>query len=333
MVHLIEKLGNGLEIKWNWNLEDGEEYYQDETGYYEKRNYEQLQLEMQKWLNTLCRNFDQEGEKQLMISLPLGSPRMKRDFFAVSPIQIWERDWFNKVANLEPELLQWAGKEFFIWWNREPDALFYKQTGIALLNVDCPWHFPADDTEKKILVTIDRCFEEARKIDPFIELPDEDWITVRNFLSDSETDIPQSVYGYRKHLMTFDLTDNWLIDLPGTMYRSEDGNTIVFYDHTFTVRLLAYGISKENSDADYAEHFFDKNQNVGAGTEVIYSETELAGKAIVYYAIDEEAKSEYWILQGVKVKNDRFLLSTICYPTEEHKQWAVQTWNSLNNPD
>jgi hypothetical protein len=31
----------------------------------------------------------------------------------------------------------------------------------------------------------------------------------------------------------------------------------------------------------------------------LYSETELAGKAIVYYALDKEANSEYWILQGV----------------------------------
>lgn len=331
LIELIEKLGNSLGIKWNWNLEEGEEYYQDETGYFEHRNYEQLQLEMLKWLNALCRNFDNEEGKQLMISLPTGSPRMKLDYFAVSPIQIWGKDWFNKVAHLEPEDLPWAGMEFFIWWNKEPDSLFYKQTGIALLNVECPWHFPADDKEKKILSTIDKCFEQARKLDPFIELPDEDWTAVRNFLSESETDIPQSEYGYRKHIMTFDLSDNWLIDLPGTMYRNEDGNTIVFYDQTFTVRSLAYGITKENSDADYAEHFFDNNEN--AGTEVLYSETELAGKAIVYYAIDKEANSEYWILQGVKVKNDKFLLSTICYPTEDYKEWATQTWNSLRNPD
>lgn len=331
LVELIEKLGNGLGIKWNWNLEEGEEFYQDETGYYQQRDYEQLQLEMVKWLNMLCRNFDEEGGKQLMISLLMGSPRMKLDYFAVSPIQIWEKEWFTKVANLYPEDLHWAGIEFFIWWNKEPDSLFYKQTGIALLNVECPWHFPADDKEEWILSTIDKCFGQARKLDPFIELPDEDWATVKNLLTESDTEIPQSEYGYRKHIMTFDLTDNWLIDLPGTMYQSEEENTIVFYDHTVTVRSLAFAIKKENSDADYAEHFFDDHES--AGVEVLYSETELAGKAIVYYNIDKEANSEYWILQGVKVKNDKFLLSTICYPTEEHKDWAVQTWNSIKNPD
>src|SRR5688500_2595507 len=100
--------------------------------------------------------------------------------------------------------------------------------------------------------------------------------------------------------MTFDLPGDWLIDLPGTMYRATDENTLVFYDHVFSVRSIAYTIEKEKSDAHYAETFFDNNENVGAGTETLYSETDLAGKAIVYYAIDKEANSEYWILQGVK---------------------------------
>lgn len=331
LIEMIEKLGKELGIKWSWDLVEGEEYYEDETNYYKQRNFDQLQVEMLRWLRALCRSYDDEGGRQVMVSLPMGFPRMKRDFFAVSAIQIWDKEWFEKVAYLEPDDLKWAGKEFFIWWNQEPDALFYKQTGIALLNVDCPWHFPVDDKEKKSLSIIDQCFESARQLDPFIELPEEDWITIKNFLTETETDIPETEYGYRKHLMTFDLPDNWLIDLPGTMYRDTDENTLVFYDHIRTVRSLAYNIKKEKTDAEYAETFFDNNKNVGAGTETLYSGTDLAGKAIVYYTIDKEADSEYWILQGVKVKDNRFLLSTICYPTAEHKEWAVQTWNSIRN--
>src|SRR5688572_13489495 len=206
LVELVEKLGKNVGIKWNWDLQEGEEFYEDETGYYKLRNYKQLQLEMLRWLNALCRNYvkDAEGE-QIMVSLPLGFPRMKLDYFAVSPVRIWERDWFNNVAGLEPENLYWAGKEFFIWWSKEHDADFYKQTGIALLNVECPWHSPIDEKEKKLLSIINQCFDRARKIDPFIKLPEDDWKTVKSLLEESETEIPQTEYGYRKHLMTFDL--------------------------------------------------------------------------------------------------------------------------------
>ena len=75
--------------------------------------------------------------------------------------------------------------------------------------------------------------------------------------------------------------------------------------------------------------FFDDNENVNAGTEILDTTTGLAGKAIIYYTIDKDEDSEYWVLQGVKVKDNEFLLSTICYPTEKHKAWAIETWTSI----
>jgi hypothetical protein len=331
LVEFIEKMGSDLNISWHWDLEEGEEYYQDETGYYQHRDYKQLQLEMLKWLRALCRAYDEdENGEQIMVCLPIGFPRMKLDYFAVSSVQIWTKEWFSKVAALEPEDLYWAGEEFFIWWNKEPDMLFYKQTGIALLNVECPWHIPADEKERTVLTMIDQCFEQSRKFDPFVDLPEEDWTAIKNLMNESDLDIPQTDYGYRKHVMTFDLPDKWLIDLPGTMYHDTEENTEVYYDHIRTVRSLAYSLSeKDKTDAEFAETFFDNNENVSAGTEALYSTNGLAGKAIVHYAIDKEIQTEYWILQGVKVKDNKFLLSTICYPTEEYKDWAIETWNSV----
>ena len=330
LVQLIEQLGRDLGITWYWDLEEGDDYFQDETGYFHHRNYEQLQYEMLRWLKALCQHYvDETDGSQIMISLPMGFPRMQRDYFAVSPIRIWDKDWFDKVGSQEPEDLSWAGKEFFIWWKKEADAEFYKRTGIAMLNVDCPWHYPVDDDDKRILTTIDQLFEEAKALDSAVGLPGEDWTAVKNLLAEDEVDIPATEYGYRKHLMTFDLPGDWLMVLPGTMCRATDGNTLVFYDHIRTVRCVAYNISKEESDAAYAEKFFDDNENVNAGTEILDTTTGLAGKAIIYYTIDKDEDSEYWVLQGVKVKDNEFLLSTICYPTEEHKAWAIETWTSI----
>ena len=91
LVELVEKTGKDLGIKWNWDLEEGEEYYQDETGFYQKKNYKKLQLEMLGWLRALCRSYEEEREGQIMVSFPMGFPRMKRDFFAVSPSQVWDK--------------------------------------------------------------------------------------------------------------------------------------------------------------------------------------------------------------------------------------------------
>lgn len=328
LVKLMEQLGEQLNITWTWRGEDGENSYEDETGYYEQRDFAQLQTEMVRWLKALCQHYSAETEEgPIMISVPPGFPRMKGDYFALSPLGRWEKEWFEKVAALEPEDLHWAGKEFFIWWEEESDAQFFKQTGIALLNIDCPWHYPVDEKENKTLLLIDQCFEEARKTEPFIELPDDDWTTIENFLSESETDLADTGYGFRKELMTFDLAGEWLIDLHGSMYHSIEDNTEVYYDHERTVRSLAYQLSDQRqSDSEYAATFFNNNEHT-AGAEVIYSTTTLAGKAIIYFNQDED--EEYWILQGVRVGNEKFLLSTICYPTAEDKEWAIETWNSI----
>jgi hypothetical protein len=204
---------------------------------------------------------------------------------------------------------------------------FYKQTGIALLNVECPWHFPGDEKEKKTFANIDRCFSMARRLDPAIDLPQDDWNAVKKFLSDEETDIPDSGFGYKKYLMTFDLAGQWMIDLPGNFYYNVDEGTEVYYDHERTVRSTAYTKHTKNSDDEFVATFFEDNQNAGA--EQLDSELNNQGTAIVYYTVDQEAGEEYWILQGVKVMEGGFLLSTICYPTEEYKQWAVDTWNSV----
>jgi len=329
LVELIEDLGRDIGIDWHWDLEEGEDYYQDETGYYANRDYAQLQIQMLQWLKNLCQYYHKD-EGRIMVSLPAGFPRIKHNYFAISPIKMWSRDWFEKVSNSELETLHRLGEEFFIWWNKEPDARFFQRTGIALLNVDCPWHFAVDEKERKILSLIDQCFAQVKIMEPSLYLPIDDWMAVQNLLSENDVDIPQTDYGYRKHTMTFDLPGDWLIDLPGTLYKGIDGNSLVYYDNRVTVRSVAYGISKDKSDAEYAETFFDNNKYIGAdGTEVLYSIDDLAGKAIIYYNIDHEANSEYWILQGVKVKGNDFLLSTICYSTDEYKERAIEIWNSV----
>lgn len=328
LVELVEKIGMDLHIQWTWNLEEGEEYYLDETDYYRHRDFKQLQFEMLKWLKALAKSFTEEGKnEQCMFTMPLGYPRMKRNYFAVSPLGIWTRESFKKIAESEVHDLEWAGQAFFIWWNKKDDAQLYKKTGIALLNVECPWHYPADDKEKKLLSNIDSCFEIAKKLDPEIDLPFTDWGTVRNFLNEEDADIPETEFGYKKGLMAFDLPGKWLIDLPGNFYYTVDESSEVYYDHERTVRSICYTRNDDKNDQEYADGFLKDKDNAGA--EFLTSGSDIAGKAIVYYSIDKELEQEYWILQGVKVKGDKFVFSTICYPSDDYKQWAIDTWNSI----
>lgn len=327
LVELIEKIGKDLHIQWIWNLEEGEEYYLDETDYYSHRDFKQLQLEMLKWLKALAKSFTEEEGGQYMFTMPFGYPRMKRDYFAMSPLSLWTRESFKKIAESDVDELEWAGQDFFIWWDKKDDDQFYKKTGIALLNVECPWHYPADEKERKLLSNINNCFELAKQSNSLIDLPFADWATVRCFLNEKAADIPETDFGYKKHLMAFDLPGQWMIDLPGSFYYTEDENTEVYYDQERNVRCICYTRNDDKTDQEYADGFFKDKDN--AGVEFLSSANDIAGKAVVYYTIDKEFEQEYWVLQGVKVKGDRFVFSTICYPGEEYKQWAIDTWNSI----
>lgn len=328
LVELVEKIGKDLQIQWTWDLEEGEEYYADETDYYSHRDFKQLQFEMLKWLKALAKSFTEEGTNdRCMFTMPLGYPGMKRDYFGLSPMGIWTRESFKKIAESDVDELEWAGQAFFIWWNKRDDDQFYKKTGIALLNVECPWHYPADDREKKLFSNIDNCFELAKQLNPMIDLPFTDWATVRNFLNEEDADIPETDFGFKKHLMTFALPGKWMIDLPGNLYYTVDENTEVYYDHDRNVRSICYTRNDGKTDQEYADDFFKTKDNAGA--EFLASSTDIAGKAVVYYKMDKEVEQEYWILQGVRVKGKKFVFSTICYPSEDFKQWAIDTWNSI----
>jgi hypothetical protein len=167
----------------------------------------------------------------------------------------------------------------------------------------------------------------AKQLNSQIDLPFTDWATVRNFLNEEEVDIPETDFGYKKHLMAFDLPGKWMIDLPGNLYYTVDEGSEVYYDHERNVRSICYTRNDDDTDQEYVDGFFKDEDN--AGSEFLTSSTDIVGRAVVYYKIDKDVEEEYWILQGVKVKGDKFVLSTICYPSEDYKQWAIDTWNSI----
>ena len=134
----------------------------------------------------------------------------------------------------------------------------------------------------------------------------------------------------------FNIAGGWLIDLTGitNMESVDEFITYINEDENTFIELWIYDIvDKKGSDVENVEtlltDMYDTSTVESLETEAIYSNMQIAGKAIVYYCIDKESNVTYWMLEDVKVKGTQYLLSRMFYPTEEYKTWAIRVWNSI----
>ncbi len=326
VVDLIIKLGKEIGITWTWPTpEEGNPYLKNR--YFKPGDFGKLQEDMLHYLKHVCNQCIALGSGQNRINFPIVYPPLVDQFFAASQLQKWTKEWIYETASAEERKLEQAGSTFYIWWDKDATVNFYKRSGIAILNIDCYWRFPDDEREKRTFQLIDACFKKARQIDLSIDLPEEDWGTIRQYMSGNEVDIYDTEFGYRKGKMTFTLAFGWKINLPGYFYYTvnEKAEEIYFFDE-FDIRTFSYFLTDEekNNDAFLANYFGKEIKN---GTEVITSENGIAGRAIINpHHFDDK---EMWILKGVKVLEDQCLICGIGYPTEAEKEEAVKIWNSI----
>lgn len=137
-------------------------------------------------------------------------------------------------------------------------------------------------------------------------------------------------------IYTSEICRGWLINLYGMNDSDVIGDVIVHYnrDDNTSIQVCEYSVGDEKgTDIQKAENILADMYDIGGAEsreiETIYSTTYIGGKAIVYHCIDWENDAEYWFLEGVKVKGKQYLVSRIWYTKPEHKEWAIDRWNSI----
>jgi hypothetical protein len=333
LVEFLEELGQSLNIEWQWDLEEGDEHYCDEAEYYQVRNFEVLQEKMVHWLQALIQYFLDDDSEHFKISFPANYPNPKIDYYAMSPVGIWSEEWLISTYQPPTSKVMKRGEEFFIWWNKEMDGLFYLKTATALLNVDCPWHLPANEEEEKTYRLIDRCLSEAARLGVDLSAFTTDWETVKaNLTSKEPVGFHETAFGYKKYVMTHYLAGEWRIDFPGYFWYGDDDGTDVYFYGDKTIRNTSYSREKPLEAVDnkiFVETFFKSNE-LKDNVVFNFEKENILGKAYCYYYTDtENPTDQYWILSGVKSDAAGFILTTICFNEEQERDWALEVWNSV----
>ncbi len=332
LVDVVASVGDALGLRWAWTDEKGD--IGDETGYHEHRDFGRLQHEMLAWLKALSSKLCQYEGTGFSLCLPLGF-RCAKHSFAQSPLGFWPIDYFKRIAEApDIDSMRRDGSRFFPWWNQSPDAECWKRRGLVLAWCEVPWSIPCSKEETSSCEQALACFQEARRLDPAIELPGEleelEALVKSAGNPDARDAVPDpSAIGFKRHEMAIALPGGWSIRLPGYYHaeQKEDGG-LTFWFGPRTLHVTTYRAkSGRGQDELLASLMKDVEQD---GVREEYRKEHLVGAACL--RLHEKEHERYWMVQGAMVAPDSFAFFTICFDDENDRECAGRAWRSLHTP-
>jgi hypothetical protein len=339
VVDLVDGLAERCDLTWRWS--DAAGAFGDETGYQESRDFTRLQVTMLEWLQDTARcvlELEDDEWAHVGLCMPLGTSVIG-DYFAVSPLGYWARDWLERVAEEPVSGPDHLGATFFPWWNRELDASFWLNAGKVLCWIDLSWSPPRSQAERDRYQLALDCFERARGLDARISLPDREIGEIGSLLLHEGVDRPPERLGigFRRGLLRRPLTGRWTIALPG-YFRAEDEEDVeedVMETATYrfadrTVRGSSFRAKADRPGARPANYFVRKRRTEyeGDGPTFDVDESDLNGFACVEDAVEDG--EAYRILHGIAGRGEHLCILTIAFTDPSDEDWAVEVWRSIS---
>lgn len=328
LVESLEFIEKSLKLKWSWTEDDGNG---DETNYYLNRNFNELKLEMLKWLQSISKILiENQDYDQLMISMPLGYSLVE-NFFAISPLGFWTKDWFLEVSELDDNELESKGKEFFPWWERELDSLFYLKTALAVSWVELPWHTYNTEYEHLLYTFVLDCFKKVNNAELKLMIPNNIENNINSYLNSNLPAPPPepSGVGFKKRLMNRSMTGSWTTSIPGYFYfeMEDDGKIYVYWFNDLTIRGSSFTVEGNDGKPVSPKDLLMKRPEHGEVIE--YFEDHLEGWATI--ELNNEDENEFFILKGNMATINNLCSITICFENESDREWAISIWKSTKS--
>lgn len=339
LVNLLENCEKQTGITWVWN--DGEEAC-DETGYNEHRNYNKLQDEMLIWLKSIAKILVEKEDVYSRFCLNIPTNFMvEEDYFAISPMGYWKKEWFQKVNSLSNDHIKEFGCKFFPWWNIEKDAQFYLNTAIVLMWMNCPWHIPNSEEEAALYKLIINCLEKAYAMDMTLDFPWKEWEQLLKLIGENDKadklrqislyESTNEEIGFLRKKMQRSINQNWKLTIPGYFYNDiEDDNSLIYWFDDKTIRISTINVQGKNNITPSASELFkslDVNKSSETEETIDQQNDDFPRRATVQKAIEKD--KEFWILRGYATIDGEILIVSFCYENAADKDWALGVWKTL----
>ncbi|MBS1990679.1 MAG: hypothetical protein JSS83_09195 [Cyanobacteria bacterium SZAS LIN-3] len=332
---LIRKMGQVHGLQW---ITDDEVEFYDETGYFETGDKQRLYDEFSTWIGALTarvQELSRDGAK-----FHLAMPFDGHQFDVPEPIltQLGPRtmDWLEAVSH-EPIL----GQDIFPWWEDGHGAEYHLGRAVCYMWNAVRWRDPLTENEAELLEAVLRHLDSAYNLDPDLNYPWPEWSEILQYLGShyehedlvremahKAEDTEHVPVGYRRRDVRKNLGGGWSVVIPGDFVEElEEGQTFLAFDETRNVRVTCMSASDTAGNSLSATEILKKIKVFDDPLK--YEQGAVIGRA--YFEAVTEPESAFWMLRGVTAANGTFTQVTVCFESEEQRQWAIDTWRSLDH--
>lgn len=280
----------------------------DPTQYYSKRDFARLREDVfYRWLDDLADYIEKNADQyqSFCISWPMNYYKPKDEAgYVVTPLGYIANEDFLHLD------MQELAERFFIWNEKERDALYYRNAALNLLWKECYFAYSnMNETTKKYADMILTFLEIAYRMDPKLPLPMSDYrllCEVRGHSSMIEHGIPMDLdrqIGYRRDRVEMAL-GNWGITVDGCVecdfnrdnhvmyimspYHSEEEPWVWMY------KLKAYSFKGEAGDA------MQSNQTMEHGIDISHDGIKASASVI--------KKEDHTLIRSIMLCEQDFLV-------------------------
>lgn len=290
----------------------------DECFYFENHDFDHVKQFFYDYMATLMDSFSKMNENDEATYawdnksyLPIS-----KEMSVITPLG------YIHASQLRGLSLQQACESFYIWNEKEKDALFYRNSALVSLWCDCLFEKSLyDDKALAIANSICSALEKAHELDADLALPvDEYQMLIRllhreNRIFDVQQ-YPKGDIGYRKNPV-FYVYGNWFIYFQGNAVTSFDGHTMILdlKDEDGSVICMRITGYKNHEKMDFAYRYLN---SVDALDQVDFESEEIHIKAVLHELHDDN-KTLYLQAQCLK-ENELLMINAECADMSAYQQ-------------
>jgi hypothetical protein len=254
------------------------------------------------------------------------------------------------LTQLGPRTMEWleavsreptSGQDIFPWWEDGHGAEYHLGRAVCYMWNAVRWRDPLTENEAELLQSVLNHLDMAYNLDPDLKYPWHEWSELLQYLGSQyeQADLVREMadksghegaepLGYRRHDVRKNLGGGWSVVIPGDFVEElEEGQTFLAFDETRNVRVTCMSATDPSGNSLSAGDILRKIKVFDDPLK--YEQGAVIGRA--YFEEVVEPDSAFFMLRGVTAASGTFTQVTVCFEGEYQRQWAIDTWRSLDH--